>query len=103
VSVREEGPVVEVCVADDGVGFDPEAVLFESGIAAMRAFAVLGQGSLRVDSRPGGGTRVVARLGDAPAPRDCEPTVESVPLVREPLPAARGLRLVHSRPSIGEA
>jgi hypothetical protein len=26
-----------------------------------------------------------------------------VPLVREPLPAARGLRLVHSRPSIGEA
>jgi signal transduction histidine kinase len=103
VSVRGEGPVVEVCVADDGVGFDPDAVLFESGIAAMRAFAVLGQGSLRVDSRPGGGTRVVARLGDAPAPRDSEPMVESVPLVREPLPAARGLRLVHSRPSIGEA
>ena len=50
VTVRGEGPVVEVCVADDGVGFDPDAVLFESGIAAMRSFAALGQGSLRVES-----------------------------------------------------
>ena len=36
VTVRGDGAVVEVCVTDDGVGFDPGAVLFESGIAAMR-------------------------------------------------------------------
>jgi hypothetical protein len=69
----------------------------------MRSFAALGQGSLRVESRPGGGTRVLARLGDAPVPRDPVPTVEPVPVVSEPAPGPRGLRLVHSRPSIGEA
>lgn len=58
-----EGGVVEVEVADDGVGFDPDTVLFESGIAAMRGFAALGQGSLSVESAPGWGTRVTARLG----------------------------------------
>ena len=46
VTVRGDGAAVEVCVTDDGVGFDPGAVLFESGIAAMRWFAALGQGSL---------------------------------------------------------
>jgi signal transduction histidine kinase len=55
---------VEVRIRDDGVGFDPSASLFESGIAAMRSFAAVGDGSLRIESAPGEGTLVVARLGD---------------------------------------
>jgi signal transduction histidine kinase len=55
---------VEVRVTDDGTGFDPGANLFESGIAAMRSFAAFTQGSLDVDSTPGAGTTVTARLGE---------------------------------------
>jgi signal transduction histidine kinase len=55
--------LVDVRVADDGVGFDPQAGLYESGIAAMRSFAAFANGSVQVDSRPGGGTVVRARLG----------------------------------------
>jgi signal transduction histidine kinase len=63
VSVQAHDGGVEVIIADDGVGFEPDAVPFESGIAVMRSFAVLGQGTLAVDSAPGRGTRVTARLG----------------------------------------
>jgi signal transduction histidine kinase len=61
------GPVdraVEVRISDDGVGFDPSASLFETGIAAMRSFAAVGDGTLHVESAPGQGTLVLARLGD---------------------------------------
>ena len=64
VSIQADGGVVVVEVVDDGLGFDPSTVLYESGIAAMRSFALLAQGSLRVDSAPGRGTRVTARFGD---------------------------------------
>jgi signal transduction histidine kinase len=67
VTIGADAGVVVVEVADDGVGFDPAAVLFESGIAAMRSFALLGQGSITIDSAPGRGTRVSARLGEATA------------------------------------
>ena len=63
--MQADGGVVEVVIADDGVGFDPGTVLFESGIAVMRSFAGLGQGTLAIDSAPGRGTRVTARLGVA--------------------------------------
>ena len=63
VSVTAEDGVILLTVADDGVGFDPGKLLFESGIGVMRSFAVLGQGTLAVDSAPGRGTRVTARLG----------------------------------------
>lgn len=43
-------------------------MLFESGVSAMRSFAALGQGTLDIDSAPGRGTRVTARLGASPAP-----------------------------------
>lgn len=68
IGLRTDGPVLELVVADDGVGFDPDAVLFESGIDAMRSFAQLAQGTLRVDSAPGRGTRVTARLGAVEVP-----------------------------------
>jgi signal transduction histidine kinase len=64
IAIRADGPVVVVEVVDDGGGFDPGALMFESGIAAMRSFAQLGQGSLEIDSAPGRGTRVTARLGE---------------------------------------
>jgi signal transduction histidine kinase len=59
---------VEVRVGDDGAGFDHAANLFESGIAAMRSFAAFTNGSFEIESHPGAGTTVVARLGDPPPP-----------------------------------
>ena len=60
VTIRSVGGVVEVKVADDGSGFDPGGTLFESGIEVMRSCTALGAGTLRIDSAPGQGTRVVA-------------------------------------------
>jgi signal transduction histidine kinase len=65
---RTEDGVVVVRVADDGVGFDPEATLFESGIGAMREFAAVLGGSTTVTSAPGAGTTVTAWLGGAVDP-----------------------------------
>ncbi|HMG44968.1 MAG TPA: ATP-binding protein [Acidimicrobiales bacterium] len=63
VSLDVVGALFEVRIADDGVGFDPHTVLYESGIAAMRSFAAFTNGSVDVDSAPGTGTVVRARLG----------------------------------------
>jgi signal transduction histidine kinase len=70
-----DGDLVEVSIEDDGVGYDPEAALFESGIDAMRTFAAFADGRLEVDSAPGEGTVVVARLGhgSAASPDDGDP------------------------------
>ena len=69
----DEG-VVAIEVIDDGVGFDPAATLFESGIAVMRSLAGLGDGEVAVDSAPGRGTRIRARLGgQLPAPNPVPP------------------------------
>ncbi|HEY8523607.1 MAG TPA: ATP-binding protein [Acidimicrobiales bacterium] len=56
---------VELRITDDGVGFDPDAALFESGIGAMRSFAAVLGGRAAVTSAPGEGTTVTARLGAA--------------------------------------
>jgi signal transduction histidine kinase len=65
VSIGIDGGAVVVRVADDGVGFDPDATLFESGIGAMREFAAVLGGSTTVTSAPGAGTTVTAQLGGA--------------------------------------
>ena len=93
IAIRVDDGVVVVEVADDGVGFEPGAVMFESGIEAMRSFALLGQGSLAIDSSPGQGTRVTARLGgrptdtpaDNPTPGDEPPRPRLRLLVADPL------------------
>jgi signal transduction histidine kinase len=66
VMIDSAGDVIQVHVVDDGVGFDPDANLFESGIAAMREFAALTGGTIDIASAPGRGTTVTAHLGRGP-------------------------------------
>ena len=89
VTIRADGKVVEVRVVDDGQGFDVGSTLFESGIEVMRSCARLADGSLEIDSAPGRGARVIARLGSEPmAPEDeSEPRVVRLRLVRPQEPA----------------
>lgn len=63
VSLDVVDGLFQVRIADDGVGFDPRTVLYESGIAAMRSFAAFTNGSVDVESSPAAGTVVRARLG----------------------------------------
>ena len=99
ITVRVDGHIVEAVIADDGVRFDPDGVMFEPGIASMRSFAVLGQGTLTVDSSPGSGTRVTARLG-ALDPGTSVPS-DSPEDADTPRPR---LRLLRGEPeSVGEA
>jgi NarL family two-component system sensor histidine kinase YdfH len=63
----------EIVVADDGVGFDPDAVeAGHYGILGMRERARLAGGRLEVRSQPGQGTQIVIRFpladGGAPPP-----------------------------------
>jgi signal transduction histidine kinase len=58
---------VTLSVADDGVGFDPDAVRIEEGrggfgLTGMRQRARLLQGDVEIASAPGKGTRVEARI-----------------------------------------
>jgi len=70
VMIDSAGDVIQVHVVDDGVGFDPAANLFESGITAMREFAALTGGTIAVASAPGRGTTVTAHLGRGPEDDD---------------------------------
>jgi PAS domain S-box-containing protein len=65
---RRDGHAVLV-VEDDGVGFDPDAKMAEAtslGLVGMRERATLAGGSLEIESAPGGGTTVYARVPVAP-------------------------------------
>ena len=58
---------VTLSVVDDGVGFDPDAVRIEEGrggfgLTGMRQRARLLRGDVEIDSAPGRGTRVEARI-----------------------------------------
>ncbi|MGH7507392.1 MAG: sensor histidine kinase, partial [Longimicrobiales bacterium] len=54
-------------VEDDGLGFDPASVLpGRFGLSGMAERTRLMRGTLRVESEPGGGTRVVADVPVAP-------------------------------------
>jgi len=62
-----EGSKLEMIICDDGQGFEPEAVPLAAsrksfGLASMRERVESLGGELRLDSRPGGGTRVIVTI-----------------------------------------
>jgi signal transduction histidine kinase len=61
--VGEDGALT-LTVSDDGAGFDPAAGPDRAalGLTSMRERVRLAAGTLRVDSRAGGGTRIEARV-----------------------------------------
>jgi signal transduction histidine kinase len=70
ISLAADGDVPVLRVADDGIGFDVDAVDTDqtSGIANMRRFADFCGGELHITSAAGKGTVVEARLGAAAPP-----------------------------------
>lgn len=67
ISVHGYTGVVEVCVQDDGLGFEPAAVRPSThGLAGMRHRVEAAGGRLTVTSAPGAGTRVLAVIPQAP-------------------------------------
>jgi signal transduction histidine kinase len=70
VALSYDGDTVSLSVEDDGNGFDREAVLSDSLESTVRGIGLVGLeerldslgGWLDIDSRPGEGTRVVARI-----------------------------------------
>jgi len=63
VTLTEGAGHVSLSVADDGVGFEPEAAFpGHLGLESMRQRAEAAGGQLRVESRPGSGTTVTATL-----------------------------------------
>jgi NarL family two-component system sensor histidine kinase YdfH len=66
VQLANRGPALQVVVQDDGVGFDPGEALDRPGwfgLAGMQERAERIGATLRVESGPGQGTRVVLRVG----------------------------------------
>ena len=87
--------VLEVGIGDDGVGFDPGAVLVESGLATMRAFSALGSADLTVESQPGTGTLICVRFGSpTPALGPATPISSRNRPLPAPEPSEAHLRLV---------
>lgn len=62
VTLAIQGESVELTVTDDGRGFDREAATAGFGLIGMRERAVLAGGVLQVDSSPGEGAAVTARI-----------------------------------------
>lgn len=68
IGVRRVEGGVEITVADDGVGSDPESFVSapgHRGLATMRDRAAMTGGWLRVEARPGGGTVVRCLIPDS--------------------------------------
>ena len=56
---------IRIEVMDDGAGFDPDRmnrVVGRSGLASVKDRVVLAGGKMQIDSKPNGGTRVMAEL-----------------------------------------
>jgi signal transduction histidine kinase len=71
VELRREGTILELLVHDDGVGFDPGAVLSEAsglGLHGMQERVALLGGSAEIESTPGHGTSVRARIPSVSLP-----------------------------------
>ena len=64
VALGERHGGIELEVADDGVGFDPEAAIRGTavGLVAIRERVRHAGGTWALDSRPGAGTRILVRV-----------------------------------------
>jgi two-component system sensor histidine kinase DegS len=62
IEVAESDRSVTLRISDDGIGFDPSAVTERFGLVGMRERVEIANGELRVESKPGEGTVVVADL-----------------------------------------
>ena len=63
VQLQQHGGMIRLQISDDGVGFDPAAVLVaKHGLTGMRFRVACLGGTLAIDSLPGAGTTVVAEL-----------------------------------------
>jgi signal transduction histidine kinase len=62
VEIHEEPGAVHLSVRDDGGGFDPQAHTEGFGLLGMRERIALLEGELTIDSTPGSGTLVRARI-----------------------------------------
>jgi len=63
LEVNARGGQLEVQIKDDGQGFDPKIALVKNrGISGMRERVNLLNGSFQIESEPGHGTRISARL-----------------------------------------
>jgi two-component system, NarL family, sensor histidine kinase DevS len=62
ISMEALGDSLVLTVADDGRGFDVEDAPQRFGLVGMRERVVLAGGELEVESEPGAGTRVIAKL-----------------------------------------
>jgi signal transduction histidine kinase len=79
VRLRFLPDAVRLDISDDGVGFDPAGAAADGarsglGVAGMRERASIVGGGVEVSSRPGGGTRVSARI---PLERDAAGLVDA--------------------------
>ncbi len=64
LSTLEGGRMLQLAIEDNGIGFDPTGVvkLGHQGLANMRERAAAIGGTITIDSRPGGGTRLIVRV-----------------------------------------
>ena len=62
VVIEEHDDLWQLCIRDNGVGFDPAASTSGNGLKNLRTRAEKLAGTLEVESTPGGGTTVVARV-----------------------------------------
>ncbi len=69
IRIAEGDGMIEAVVEDNGVGFEPSSLARSAfprfGLATMRERAEAAGGTLTVESKPGGGTRIIARLPTA--------------------------------------
>jgi len=87
IDLRIEGDELVLRVGDSGRGFDPASASGQGfGLLGMTERALLAGGRCTVDSRPGAGTAVVARL--PVSVRGARDAAEREPLPRERLTAA---------------
>jgi PAS domain S-box-containing protein len=62
VSLTGTEDTLQLRITDDGIGFDPAAVTEGLGLVSMRERLSLIGGTIAIDSRPSGGTRIDVRI-----------------------------------------